>query len=404
MVLSVEAWQFSFIATTLNHNAFLILTWLLALSSFFLYKQSPKTTALYSRRYNKYLWWILLGVFISMFAAYYTWGQSYMVTLLAQRNVYCFILLPAILYAQPTERDIFKALRWMSYLIISVWILKHISTSYFYYEERIATYIEKTNKDEFTKLVYADGGIYFLIFYIYFLIHYNIKGITRIRTIEILLLIFFLLLFQNRSMLLGVIPAYLYSLFKFRSRYKFLIFLGLILFFVLFALSTSSQWMDMISNSQDELSNPDYNRWKALNYYLFLYSPNWFCYVFGNGFPSGGNSLLGNTMWTNFESGIYQSDLGLIGMWTMYGLIPMFAIYSVVIKVLRRKHFPNYLKFASFHILVIPTIFTFQETFGILFFVLYFYCFAYNNVKYEQERASISPPEALSTNKALNHL
>ena len=71
---------------------------------------NKKIKTLYSFQYKKYSYWIFLGVFISMLTAYYSWGQEFLTTFIAQRYVLSFIMLPAILYAQPTEKDIVKAI------------------------------------------------------------------------------------------------------------------------------------------------------------------------------------------------------------------------------------------------------------------------------------------------------
>jgi len=116
----------------------------------------------------------------------------------------------------------------------------------------------------------------------------------------------------------------------------------------------------------------------------FEYSPNWFCYIFGNGFPSGGNSSLGVLMWKNFERGIFASDLGMIGMWVDYGIIPLIAIYAVLINVLRRKYMPLAMKFISLHIILVPTIFHFWTNPGIALFVLIIYLNAHYTEKYKK--------------------
>ena len=121
---------------------------------------------------------------------------------------------------------------------------------------------------------------------------------------------------------------------KFRSKNKFLLTILISICFISVVIATKNFWIDIIQLSQDQLNDPDYNRNKSLYYYLFIYSPNLFCYIFGNGYPSGGNSPLGNLMWDNFKEGIFSSDMGMIGMWTDYGIIPIITIYSVLFMIL----------------------------------------------------------------------
>jgi len=69
------------------------------------------------------MFWIFLGVFISMFSAFFFWDQSLITTFIAQRKIYSFIFLPTILYVQPSEKDIIKVLKWITIGTISVWII-----------------------------------------------------------------------------------------------------------------------------------------------------------------------------------------------------------------------------------------------------------------------------------------
>ena len=102
--------------------------------------------------------------------------------------------------------------------------------------------------------------------------------------------------------------------------------------------------------------------------------------------PSGGNSYLGNLMLLNLEKGIVASDLGMIGMWTNYGMLPLIGIYYVLIQLLIKRYFPLWLKFASFHILLVPTIFQFWQGMGILFFILIIYMYVYYRIKHQIDK------------------
>jgi len=81
--------------------------------------------------------------------------------------------------------------------------------------------------------------------------------------------------------------------------------------------------------------------------------------------------------------GIYQSDLGIIGFWSMYGIIPLIAIYLLVFKVLLGKGIPFYLKAFAAHILVVPISWNFANT-EIFIIILMIYLYAYNKEKLEE--------------------
>ena|ERR1035437_6311749 len=377
LLFAVNFWNLAVIMNVLPPDAILILSWMWILSGIYFFNERKRRKALNNYRYNKPLYYTLLGVFISMFSAYYFGKQSFLTTLLAQRTIYTFAFLPVILFVQPTEKDIVKALKWITVGTVIVWILVHFKADLVKLDKESVEQFEMENNDLSSKLEFYVNGIYFVVLYVYFKMNEYIKEFSWKIFIEATLVFFFIILYQNRSMILGVAPIFVYSIIKFKSRQKTFVIIGLSVILVAAVILTSDIWLGMINNTQSNLNETDYNRWKALYYYFYEYSQNWFCYLFGNGFPSGGKSPLGNLMWSNFTKGIYASDLGMIGMWVDYGLIPLIALYTILISIIRYKYFPLYLKFICLHVLFVPTIFHFWANPGITFFVIIIYLYAY---------------------------
>jgi len=373
LVFAVDFWNLTAVVNYLSQDILLFLSWIWILSGIYFFNYSNRKKVLNSLKYNKVLYYIFLGVFISMFSAYAFGRQSFVTTFLAQRTIYTFMFLPAILFVQPTEEDIVQALKWISIGTVVVWILVHFNTNLVKMDKESVEHFESEKQDLSSKLEFYVNGIYFVVFYLYYKMNEYIRKFTWKDFIEASLFLVFIILYQNRSMILGVAPIFLYSMYKFRSESKTTIIATLSVLLVAVVILTSDIWISMITTTQSNLNETDYNRWKSLAYYFNNYSPSWFCYLFGNGFPSGGNSQLGYLMWSNFTKGIYASDLGMIGMWVDYGLIPLFALYNIIISVIRHTYFPVYLKFICLHILFVPTIFHFWANPGITFFVIIIY-------------------------------
>ena len=373
LILSVRFWDLSFLQNTHTEDVILLLTLLWASSAFFFYTRKSNTVSTYKSQYLNYTYLIFAGVFISMFSAYLYWGQTLVRTLITQRYIYSFILLPALLYIQPKETDILKALKWISIATIVVWCINVFYPSFVSVDEDI-TPLEKDLADfDIGSYVF---GFQFVVLFLYYKIQVYIKEFSWSSFINVALLLIFVILYHNRSMLLGIIPIFIYSLFKFRSRDNIVLIFILSLILIGGIVYSWNVWESLFEETKIQINDPDYPRWRALVYYFNEYSPNWFCLIFGNGMPSIGNSNLGNLMETNMEQGIYASDLGMIGMWTTYGIIPLIAIYSVIFKVLTGRMFPLYLKFICFHILIVPTIFHFWINPGIFLFVLVIYLYS----------------------------
>lgn len=377
LIFAVNFWDLSVVVNVLTADIVLVLDWMWILSGIYFFNENKRLKSLNSYNYNKPLVLILAGVFISMFSAYFFGGQSLLTTLIAQRPIYSFMFLPAILFVQPTEKDIIKALKWISIGTIVVWVLVHFKTDIIKLDKEKIDQFEMNNKDLSAKLEFYVTGIHLVVLYVYIKIYQYIKKFSWDVFLEASLLLIFIILYQNRSMILGVIPVFIYSMYKFKSTYKSTIIIVASIAIIVGVIYTSDVWKLMIENTQSNLGETDYNRWKALYYYFGYYSSNWFCYVFGNGYPSGGNSPLGNLMWANFEKGIFTSDLGMIGMWVDYGILPLIAIYGIIISILRKNIYPLYLKFVCLHIVFVPTIFHFWSNPGIALFSLIIYMHAY---------------------------
>lgn len=367
-------WEFSPITSILNRDIILGMSLIWSIIGFYI--KGPFIRSCLMIKY-KWMWITILGgVFISMFNAFLFWEQDIKITFIAQRFVYTFLLLPALFYIQPSFSDIIRVLKYMSYITLICWILCIISPTLFNISEANIEYIQNSKTD----IGYYVAGIHFVLLYVYFLIQEYTKDFTYKKFLIALFWIIFIMLYQNRSTMIGVIIMLIYSFFIIKSNIKPLIISSIAILLFITINHTWDIWYALVEETESQINNDDYNRWKALSYYFNDYSPNIWCYIFGNGMPSGGNSAFGNLLWANMAKGIFASDLGLIGMWTIYGILPLICIYFIIYKfIIHQNKFPLMLKFIGIHILIIPTIFTFSNGAGALFFTLLFYLYAYFN-------------------------
>lgn len=394
-ILLLSFWNITPIVSIFNRDTIFLLSMVWLIIGLYLPQKKSKLPTKFFKKYN-WIWiCIFLGIFISMCNAYLFWGQNILTTFIAQRFTYTFILIPTLIKIQPSSSCIIRVLKVLSYITLTTWIISIINPNL------IATISEDTiNRKESTEntdIGYYVTGINIVVFYTYFLIQEYIKKFNYKKFFIAIFWITFIILYQNRSMLLGVIIIFLYSLTKLKSRYKPIIIISICLFICIFLNYTWNIWLSLIEESQNQLADDDYNRWKALDYYLNYYSPNLWCYLLGNGMPSGGNSILGNLYWQNMSKGIFISDIGMVGMWVNYGIISIFSIYYIIIKILTLKKFPLWIKFMSFHILIVPTIFTFGNGNGILLFSLLIYSYIYySKLPYIQQKHKLYEQYACS--------
>lgn len=379
-LLAVFFWNLAIVQNIINRDQILIISWIWSLAAFVLFKK-PKNNRLF-KQCHKYIIWLFIGVFLSLCNAYISWDQSISTTFTSQRYFYSFIFLYSIFYIQPSRKEIEHVLKWISILIIIVWIISIFDDSIFYMTKdqmEVMKWMKKRYSNS-TDLGYTLQGYEFIFTYLCLCIDSILKKYSFHKLIEILLLALFFLLFQNRSMLIGVGIAIIYMIFNLRSRYKPIIIISIIIITSIIFLYTSNIISGLIQESQDQLNDSQYNRWKSLFYFLFGYHPNWWSYLLGSGTPGVGSKLM-HTTGINMKLGIYAGDVGMIGMWATYGIIPIIIFYSIIINILFRKKVSIYLKLIAIHILLVPTIYQFKINPGILFFCLLIYLYSIETYK-----------------------
>ncbi len=117
----------------------------------------------------------------------------------------------------------------------------------------------------------------------------------------------------------------------------------------------------LIQESQDQLGDSDYARWKALDYLVLNWPYNIYTFLFGNGVPCVGSSFL-KIIHDAADNDIYASDIGLFGTFYHYGFILFALLYTFVIRGLKRYN-PLYLRFFALWFILVPTI----HHFGLFF-------------------------------------
>ena len=154
-VLSLRFWDISFIVTKLPPDVILVFSWAWIMFGVFYFNADTKRLkSLNSFKYNKVLVYIFLGIVISMFSALYFGKQALMITLFSQRTIYSFIFLPAILFIQPTEKDIINALRLVTGITMIVWVIVHINPGFVYIDESMLEKVVVEKETLTTKLAF----------------------------------------------------------------------------------------------------------------------------------------------------------------------------------------------------------------------------------------------------------
>ena len=270
---------------------------------------------------------IFFSMLISIFTAYISWDQSIMNSVLATVPymlwIFFFYLLEVKIPIKSIEKIIL--IYGIIYILLYIYQFTHIQNILF------------GSKDEFTeegrgiiRIRFPGGGVFYLA---------SFMAINKLTTQKDKRWLWFLLsilgivctiMQVTRSAIFGIVILFYYHLIKDLAIYKKLI-ITLSFAIFLFLLSTSNNpIIKGISEQQknDTQEGKNYIRVVAGRYFLSDFSPDDVTRIFGNGVPySKTNYAL--YVENLKEQGFYLSDVGIIAMYVMFGVLSVIA-YSFI--------------------------------------------------------------------------
>ena len=323
---------------------------------------------------NKYLYlkWIVLSILLSMIPAFLFYNQSIIQSIITYRTQF---LLPCTIITMfvisPKLEEIMKALLMFSAILLGANILKKVNPNLFVISDEV---IERVLRGDMSALNVVIG-----VEYITILLFYYLQKIKEKFTLNDFYksLFCFLVIFmtENRS---SIFPAAVFMIYTFafvRSKYKVFIWIMCAFIVVTFTVQNVEVITSLLDETTAQLDDEDYNRNKALMMYLWGFNPHWLCYILGNGFLSAHSSRIMQTM---MDNGVYNSDVGFIGYWNQFGLIPIIAMFMMYVKTLRSKIFPYFMKLiVAFSVVCGVTIIYYGMKHTMMHFVLFYYLFFY---------------------------
>ena len=322
----------------------------------------------------KFFWWLLVAIVVSIFMADWLWGQDFRTSILLYRHNIWLLYLPLLFYIKPNVKSISNALFAFTITVGLVWIGQAIGLITVNFRESIWGEV-LDGRNEFGG--YNMPGIRIACFSLYLFLGEMATEYSATKLLKVIIASVVVVLSAQRAMMLFALPltAYVF-LFKMKISTPKKIAVAIIfsVFAITFFTRTGDVWNSFISETTEQLGDKDYNRWMAVDYFLNNYSKNTLSLLLGNGFLSLKNAG-GRLVHELGYLGIYIDDIGMLGVWVRYGLIPIVVLYYIVVKVLLSKSMPLYMKLMCIHIGFLPTSWTLVGFHYFVFiFLIYFYC------------------------------
>jgi len=327
---------------------------------------------------NKYTKWYLLGCLLSFIPAYVYYGQSITQSIITYRFFLYILTFPLLLTIRPTLNDFKKAIFIYSVVYLTV-VLIDAQTHHFIIREESPLFEgRELNVIDEGDFIHFTPGFYIIAIGLFVAlqdlrIRYSVKNMfVSVLYMAIIFLV------QNRGTLFPCILIFIHALLTVTEKRMKKISIGLsVVLIAILGIQAYSAIERLMEETIIQVSDSDYNRNVALVYYLTQANPGWLAYLFGNGFLSA------HAAWDRMimlrDLGAYASDIGLVGLWSVIGLLPVFAILVPSIKGIHKQN-PIFVRYISFFVLsgvVTQSYFVSGLQLMSLSFVLYFLtCFS----------------------------
>ena len=278
----------------------------------------------------KPMWWLLAGVLISFIPAYLYYGQHLYNSLTAYRHFLGYFAFFLFLSVQPTRYEFKKASYFFAFIyIVCVFYCSFINPDFVYFDPD--SKMPFITEGEFIHVV--PGFHFLMIAYIFALDDIRNEKITFKSVAILFLILAIIFLVQNRTVMFSAFVIGVFSAMAGRSHKQRLTIGTLLVVALCLGVFFTWKYIDLlITETIDELTDEDYNRVKAFIYFTSGDNGT-MSYFWGNGFISG---KVHPIMEQLREEGIFNSDLGLIGFWHQFGLIPVITILVVCFKGLSK--------------------------------------------------------------------
>ncbi len=326
---------------------------------------------------------IFTGVFLSMIIASAYHNQSYILTFWAQRFMYFYLFYFFLHVLKPDIKELEK-------IVLTLGILYAVSFLIQYIIYPSILFSVRQDVERGTIRIFIPGSS-FMGLSLYMCLNRFYKQNKLRYVFLVVIFISIMILTGTRYALavtfLAIIASLIFSKII-RSRYVIytLILIAIIPLFYIF----EEIFVGMIGVSEEQAVDFQENvRIRATRFFLDDFFPNTLAYIFGNGQDHMGSTYGIHVNYYKLAYGFYQSDIGVIGDFSKFGLFFAVGAMWLLVKAWRAPLTPetSYLKFSLLSsTLVLPVAGVFSNPFSIAVLCIIMYIFDINIKERKQAR------------------
>ncbi len=274
---------------------------------------------------------IAIAVFLSMFIAFSAHGQNFTATLIVQRFMYFYLFYYMLHTLRMEKLEIMRIIFYFGFAFFALYILQYLAYPFKFIHTRMEF-------DRGTLRIWLVGNGYLTFAYFLCLAQFYYTQKLKYVLFCFLFIIVFILSGTRQNLAVILLLTSMSILFSHQLKSKvlifFLIFIGLIPAVYVFRHIITE--MFIISQQQTSKAGDDV-RLRAAIFFLTDFIPNNWAYFLGNGIGSL-NTIYGQKIQMYKELfGFYQSDVGIIGDYTKFGVLLILAELVIIIKVMAKK-------------------------------------------------------------------
>lgn len=330
----------------------------------------------------------LLYLFLipSMIMATKLFDQSWIQNLITYRIFLLFLTIPALFHIAPSEKDVIKACTWIVILIAVITILHtYIAPELFFEDERMVERMWRIRHGATSDFLYPTEGLEFLIILLYYYCGRVSKNYNNRDMLKTMVLFLMLAVFQSRSNLFPAMLILGFTIINARGINVYIKSVVVILSLSVLIFGLGDIIAKLFADTQRELSTSYDPRVIALNYFFDFKKKDIPEIIFG----TGAISFQTSNYVSNLQAmHIHYSDLGFIGFWHQFGILPIgMFIYCLIRGFVNTHTIPLYIKYIALHITICgATISYFDMPIRDIWFCLFYYIYWYYRV-----RAGVKP-------------
>jgi len=280
---------------------------------------------------------IFIAIFLSIFAAYYFHNQSIPLTVWAQRYMFLYFFYYFLHIIKLPLEQIEKLLFYVALGFVALYFLQFVI-----YPMKIVNV--RIDYDRGTIRIFLPGLAFLMLAYYRSLQEFYYRRTMKYAIYVVVFLSIVILLGSRASMAItGFLTAMALVLGK-QIKSKILLYI-LIMFAMVTLYFAFQDIFENILNLTEEQSETaeDNVRLKSIEYFTTDFFPNPMAYVSGNGMHHEASSYGLSVAYMGAVHGYYQSDIGIIGEFSRYGVLLVLGGAIIFLKLIFYKYNNRYI-------------------------------------------------------------